>query len=54
MDYDFYECADLIDELEMLKRKRQEDLIRAERIQGVLYRSFLSCEFDCLCVCVCV
>ena len=36
MDYDFYECADLIDELEELKLKHQEDIKRAERLQGVL------------------
>lgn len=36
MDYDFYECADLIDELEKLKIKHQEDILRAERIEGVV------------------
>ena len=34
MDCDFYECADLIDELEKLKAKHTEDMLREERLKG--------------------
>ena len=34
MECDFYECADLIDELKKLKEKQEEDLLRAQRVQS--------------------
>lgn len=34
MDCDFYECADLIDDLKTLKMRHDEDLLRAERLIG--------------------
>lgn len=36
MECDFYECADLIDDLKKLKMKHDEDLLRAERISGIV------------------
>ena len=34
MECDFYECADLIDDLKKLKEKQEEDLLRAQRVQS--------------------
>ena len=34
MDCDFYECADLIDDLEKLKIKQEEDFLREERLSS--------------------
>lgn len=40
MDCDFYECADLIDDLKKLKMKHDDDLLRAERLIGKIHTVF--------------
>lgn len=40
MDSDFYDCADLIDDLEKLQIKQMEDAIRSKRLEGWYGSSF--------------
>ena len=35
MQYDFYECADLIDDLTALRAKLAEEQLREERLEGM-------------------
>lgn len=48
MDCDFYDCADLIDDLEKLRIKQAEDVLRVERLNR------MSCVSVCVCMCLCV
>jgi hypothetical protein len=34
MESDFYDCADLIDEMKKLQAKHEEDILKAERLSG--------------------